>query len=115
MAVEHLVGNTDLAIGGQFQSQFDHRCLDLWIHAVLQQWAVVGDFLQRRFAARVTASGYALRANAHQHEKPITVRFSLVHCNLWASRPYPTTQQRRSPACCLSVCAPDKRSITFRG
>ncbi|MDR5822491.1 hypothetical protein [Caballeronia sp. LZ043] len=33
-----------------------------------------------RFAARVTASGYALRANAHQHEKPTTVRFSLVHC-----------------------------------
>jgi len=29
---------------------------------------------------RVTASGYALRANAHQHEKPTTVRFSLVHC-----------------------------------
>jgi hypothetical protein len=30
--------------------------------------------------ARAVASGYALRANACRHEKPTTVRFSLVHC-----------------------------------
>ncbi|WP_208452413.1 hypothetical protein, partial [Burkholderia contaminans] len=29
--------------------------------------------------ARIAAAGYALRANARQHEKPTTVRFSLVH------------------------------------
>lgn len=40
------------------------------------------------FAARIAAAGYALRANARQHEKPTTVRFSLVHRKeadrLWA-------------------------------
>ncbi|MGF6904981.1 hypothetical protein P3T22_006272 [Paraburkholderia sp. GAS348] len=49
MAFEHLVGDTDLAVSGQFQGQFDHRGLDLRIHVVLQQRAVVGDFLQGRF------------------------------------------------------------------
>jgi hypothetical protein len=53
VAFEHLVGNTDLAVSGQFQRQFDHRCLDLRIHAVLQKRAVVGDFLQGRFTALV--------------------------------------------------------------
>lgn len=33
-----------------------------------------------RFAARVAASDYVLRAHAQQHEKPTTVRFSLGYC-----------------------------------
>jgi hypothetical protein len=33
-----------------------------------------------RFAARVAASDYVLRAHAQRHEKPTTVRFSLGYC-----------------------------------
>ena len=35
-----------------------------------------------RFAARVAASDYVLRAHAQRHEKPTTVRFSLGYCKL---------------------------------
>jgi hypothetical protein len=45
VAFEHLVGDTDLAVSGQFQGQCDHRGLALRIRAVLQQRAVAGDFL----------------------------------------------------------------------
>jgi hypothetical protein len=33
------------------------------------------------FVEHVAATGYALRGNVRQHEKPTTVSFSLVHCN----------------------------------
>ncbi len=48
---EYFVGDADLAVGGQFQRQFEHGGLDLRIHAVLDDRAMVRDFLQRRFAA----------------------------------------------------------------
>jgi hypothetical protein len=40
-----------------------------------------------RFAARVAASDYVLRAHAQRHEKPTTVRFSLGYCTLGVFRP----------------------------
>lgn len=145
MTLEDFVGDTDLAVRGQLQGQFNHCCLDPRIHAVLQQRTVMGDFLQGRFSAsvvqflktveavariahytagltdvaklsgklknadfgaddflflkswrtpcssptRVVASGYALRDNTRRHEKPTTVRFSLVHCSA-APRLLPT-------------------------
>lgn len=51
MALEHFIGDPNLTISGQFQGQFNHGRLDLRIHAVFEQRAAVGDFLQRRFAA----------------------------------------------------------------
>ena len=52
MAREDFVGNKDLAVGRQFQSQLD-RCLDLRIHAVLRHRTMAGDFLQGGFAALI--------------------------------------------------------------
>ena len=49
----NFVGDPDLAVGWQFQGQFDHGSLDLRIHAVLEQRPVMRNLLQGGLAAAI--------------------------------------------------------------
>jgi hypothetical protein len=70
VALAHLVGDANLAIGRQLQRELDDSLLDLRVNAVLQQRPAARDLLQRGLAALVVQILEAVEAVARVAHHP---------------------------------------------